>query len=105
MHYACRGLITPEMEFVAIRENQRLDEAAAQKSTRRAERPGRSPRSWCARRWRAAAPSSRPISTTRSPNRWVIGRSFLVKINANIGNSAVTSGAEEEVEKMFWAAY
>ena len=57
----------------------------------------------CATRWRAAAPSSRPTSTTPKIEPMAIGRNFLVKINANIGNSAVTSSIEEEVEKLVWA--
>ena len=105
MHYARRGLITPEMEFVAIRENQRLDEAEAQKSGHRAGPPRvitpELVRSEVAR-GRAILPAN--INHPES-EPMVIGRSFLVKINANIGNSAVTSGVEEEVEKMIWAAY
>ena len=57
----------------------------------------------CATKWRAAAPSSRPTSITRKSEPMIIGRNFLVKINANIGNSAVTSSIGEEVEKMTWA--
>ena len=105
MHYARRGLITPEMEFVAIRENQRLDEAEAQQGSRMAGTPREiTPelvRSEVAR-GRAILPAN--INHPES-EPMVIGRSFLVKINANIGNSAVTSGVEEEVEKMIWAAY
>jgi phosphomethylpyrimidine synthase len=105
MHYARRGLITPEMEFVAIRENQRLDEAGQQQGSRRAGTPREiTPelvRSEVAR-GRAIVPAN--INHPES-EPMVIGRSFLVKINANIGNSAVTSGVEEEVEKMIWAAY
>jgi phosphomethylpyrimidine synthase len=105
MHYARRGLITPEMEFVAIRENQRLDEAETQQGGRMAGTPREiTPelvRSEVAR-GRAILPAN--INHPES-EPMVIGRSFLVKINANIGNSAVTSGVEEEVEKMIWAAY
>lgn len=106
MHYARRGLITPEMEFIAIRENQRLE------STYAAQHPGNS--------WGAATPlritpefvrdevaRGRAVITANINHPelepMIIGRSFLVKINANIGNSAVTSGIEEEVEKMVWA--
>ena len=65
-------------------------------------RPSSRPNS-CATRLRAAAPSSRPTSTTRNCEPMAIGRNFLVKINANIGNSAVVSTAAEEVEKLVWA--
>ena len=76
----------------------------------------RSPRRWsswhcarastprsCATRWPRDGPSSRPTSTTPSPSRWPSGGNFLVKVNANIGNSAVTSSVDEEVEKLTWA--
>ncbi|HLL54045.1 MAG TPA: phosphomethylpyrimidine synthase ThiC [Myxococcaceae bacterium] len=106
MHYARKGLITPEMEFVAIRENQRLDAAYA------AQHPGHS--------WGAAIPRRITPEFVRDEiargraiipaninhpelEPMIIGRNFLVKINANIGNSAVTSSIEEEVEKMVWA--
>jgi phosphomethylpyrimidine synthase len=83
MHYARRGEITPEMEFVALRENLEpgfvRDEIA---------------------RGRAILPSN--INHPES-EPMIIGRNFLVKINANIGNSAVSSSIDEEVEKMTWA--
>ncbi|HWM89216.1 MAG TPA: phosphomethylpyrimidine synthase ThiC [Thermoanaerobaculia bacterium] len=106
MHYARKGIVTPEMEFIAIRENQRRE------LVREAQHPGHS---WGARiperitpefvrdevaRGRAIIPSN--INHPES-EPMVIGRNFLVKINANIGNSAVTSSIEEEVEKMVWA--
>src|SRR6266536_2628 len=78
MHYARKGVVTPEMEFVAIREN-----VAPEVARGRAIIPAN-----------INHPESEPMA---------IGRNFLVKINANIGNSAVTSSIEEEVEKMTWA--
>ena len=114
MHYARRGIITPEMEYVAIRENLRreahTDSAAAQKL--QFQHPGQSfgacipevvtpefVRSEIAR-GRAILPNN--INHPES-EPMIIGRNFLVKINANIGNSAVTSSVAEEVEKMVWA--
>ena len=74
MHYARRGIVTPEMEFVAIRENQRIDACATRACARgRAILPDN-----------INHPESEPM---------IIGRNFLVKINANIGNSAVTSAS------------
>jgi phosphomethylpyrimidine synthase len=115
MHYAKRGIITPEMEFVAIRENQRIDEliAAGQIDPRflrvhqgenfGASMPNRiTPefvRSEIAR-GRAIIPNN--INHPES-EPMIIGRNFLVKVNANIGNSAVTSSIAEEVEKLVWA--
>jgi len=114
MHYARRGLITPEMEFIAIRENLGLEEARS----RAGERPRRAlggesfgaaiparitpefVRSEVAR-GRAIIPAN--INHPES-EPMIIGRNFLVKINANIGNSAVASSIEEEVEKMRWSA-
>ncbi|MCM3727018.1 phosphomethylpyrimidine synthase ThiC [Neobacillus cucumis] len=83
LHYAKKGIITPEMEFIAIRENMKpefvRDEVA---------------------RGRAIIPSNINHPETEP---MIIGRHFHVKINANIGNSAVSSSIEEEVEKMTWA--
>jgi phosphomethylpyrimidine synthase len=110
MHYARRGIITPEMEFIAIRENQRLDLYRDSGLLRR--HPGRSfgagiPEEITAEfvrdeiaRGRAIIPNN--INHPES-EPMIIGRNFLVKINANMGNSAVTSSIEEEVEKMVWA--
>ena len=110
MHYARRGIITPEMEYIAIRENQRSSscrqrpaEAAsrARPSARRCRASSR--RSSCATkvaRGRAIIPSN--INHPES-EPMIIGRNFLIKINANIGNSAVTSSIAEEVEKMVWS--
>ncbi len=108
MHYARRGIITPEMEFVAIRENQRLAGVEAQGGGRVAG-TGRTPYEITPERVRAEVARGRAIipANINHPESepMVIGRSFLVKINANIGNSAVTSGIEEEVEKMIRATY
>ena len=110
MHYAKKGVITPEMEYIAIRENQRIEEIQDQTLLRRY--PGQSfgasipnlitpefVRSEVAR-GRAIIPNN--INHPES-EPMIIGRNFLVKINANIGNSAVSSSIEEEVEKMTWA--
>ncbi|MEO3715387.1 phosphomethylpyrimidine synthase ThiC [Roseateles flavus] len=114
MHYARRGLITPEMEFVAIRENQRLEwmreyEADAERQQRLAGNPfGASipdvitpefVRDEIAR-GRAIIPAN---INHPELEPMIIGRNFLVKVNANIGNSAVSSSIEEEVEKLVWA--
>ncbi len=106
MHYARRGIITPEMEFIAIRENQRMESGLDH------QHPGNS--------WGASLPSQITPEFVRDEvargravipanvnhpelEPVIIGRNFLVKINANIGNSAVSSTIEEEVEKMVWA--
>src|SRR5436190_655402 len=83
MHYARRGEVTPEMEFVAVREG--MDAAFVRDEVARG---------------RAIIPSN--INHPES-EPMIIGRKFLVKINANIGNSAVASSIDEEVEKMTWA--
>ncbi|PKH75700.1 phosphomethylpyrimidine synthase ThiC [Stenotrophomonas sp. Betaine-02u-21] len=110
MHYARQGVITPEMEFVAIRENQRLH--AVLDAGLLQQHPGQSfgaaiprvitpefVRSEIAR-GRAVLPNN--INHPES-EPMIIGRNFLTKINANIGNSAVSSGIAEEVEKLVWA--
>src|SRR5690606_21989667 len=110
MHYAKRGIVTPEMEFVAIRENQRLE--AVREAALLVQHPGESfganiqklitpefVRDEIAR-GRAILPNN--INHPES-EPMVIGRNFLTKINANIGNSAVSSGIAEEVEKLVWA--
>ncbi len=113
MHYARRGIVTPEMEFVAIRENLLREEFVAQlpEAVRR-QHPGQS--------FGASLPATVTPEFVRDevargraiiPNNinhpesepMIIGRNFLVKINANIGNSAVSSSIGEEVEKMTWA--
>ncbi|MGG0175713.1 phosphomethylpyrimidine synthase ThiC [Gottfriedia acidiceleris] len=83
MHYARKGIITPEMEFIAIRENVSAEFVRDEVAKGRAVIPSN-----------INHPESEPM---------IIGRNFHVKINANIGNSAVTSSIEEEVEKMTWA--
>jgi phosphomethylpyrimidine synthase len=83
MHYARKGVVTPEMEFVAIRENVAAEFVRSEVARGRAIIPAN-----------VNHPESEPMA---------IGRNFLVKINANIGNSAVGSSIEEEVEKMTWA--
>jgi phosphomethylpyrimidine synthase len=83
LHYARRGMITPEMEFIAIREG--VDPELVRQEVARG---------------RAIIPANINHPETEP---MIIGRNFLVKINANIGNSAVTSSIEEEVEKMIWA--
>lgn len=83
LHYARKGIITPEMEFIAIRENVSPEFVRDEVARGRAIIPSN-----------INHPESEPM---------IIGRNFHVKINANIGNSAVTSSIEEEVEKMTWA--
>ncbi len=108
LHYARKGIITPEMEYIAIRENQKLQEQKAITP----QHPGNSfganiPEEITAEFVRQEVASGRAIipSNINHPESepMIIGRNFLVKINANIGNSAVTSTIEEEVEKMVWA--
>jgi phosphomethylpyrimidine synthase len=111
LHYARRGIITPEMEFVAIRENMGRDTPPGGGELWR-QHPGQS--------FGAAIPAHITPEFVRDEvargraiipcninhpelEPMIIGRNFLVKINANIGNSAVASGIEEEVEKMRWA--
>lgn len=113
MHYARRGFITPEMEYIAIRENQRIDELNDQLRELAEYHPGEKFGASVSNRCitpefvRNEVASGRAIipSNINHPEAesMVIGRNFLVKINANIGNSAVTSTIEEEVEKAVWA--
>jgi phosphomethylpyrimidine synthase len=109
MHYARQGIVTPEMEFIAIRENQRR-EALSELLAR--QHPGQSfgaaiPRAITPEFVRAEVARGRAIipANVNHPESepMVIGRNFLVKINCNIGNSAVTSSIGEEVDKMTWA--
>jgi phosphomethylpyrimidine synthase len=123
MHYARRGLVTPEMEFIAIRENLRRHEyleelrASGPRGSKLAELMGRQHRGESfgaaipaevtpefvrdeVARGRAIIPAN--VNHPES-EPMIIGRNFLVKINANIGNSAVTSSIAEEVDKMTWA--
>jgi phosphomethylpyrimidine synthase len=109
MHYARQGIVTPEMEFVAIRENQRRD-ALPDLLTRQhaGETFGASlPRVITPEFVRDEVARGRAIipANINHPESepMIIGRNFLVKINANIGNSALSSGIAEEVEKMTWS--
>jgi phosphomethylpyrimidine synthase len=117
IHYAKRGIVTPEMEFIAIREN--MGRAFAFESSKNADRssmsfqhPGQSfgaklPSHITADFVREEVARGRAIipANINHPESepMIIGRNFLVKINANIGNSAVASSIEEEVEKMRWS--
>jgi len=123
MHYARRGIITPEMEYIAIRENLRRKEyleslkASGPTGQKLAElmgrqHPGQSfgasiPAEITPEFVRAEVACGRAIipANINHPETepMIIGRNFLVKINANIGNSAVTSSIGEEVEKMTWS--
>ncbi len=109
MHYARRGLVTPEMEFIAIRENQRR-EGLTELFTKqhRGEHFGAAmPRVITPEFVRDEVARGRAIIPVNINHPeiepMIIGRNFLVKINANIGNSALSSGIQEEVEKMTWA--
>jgi len=117
LYYARKGIITPEMEYIAIRENQRIQEYNASLNGDAEilcrQHPGQSfgantPKSYITPEFvREEVASGRAIipSNINHPEAepMIIGRNFLVKINANIGNSAVTSSIEEEVEKAVWA--
>lgn len=109
LHYARKGIITPEMEYIAIRENQRMEQVREINM----QHPGQSfgantPKGMITPEFvrdeiaagRAIIPNN--INHPES-EPMIIGRNFLVKINANIGNSAVSSSIEEEVEKAVWA--
>ena len=115
MHYARQGIITPEMEFVAIRENQRLNEMRADPRYTKylKQHAGQSfganiPDEVTPEFVRSEVAAGRAIipSNINHPELepMIIGRNFRVKVNTNIGNSAVTSSIEEEVEKMAWSA-
>ncbi|MDP2876624.1 MAG: phosphomethylpyrimidine synthase ThiC, partial [Holophaga sp.] len=93
LFYARQGIVTPEMEFIAIRENLGREASGRQPITPEFVRDE-------VARGRAVIPAN--INHPES-EPMIIGRNFLVKINANIGNSAVASSIEEEVEKMAWA--
>ena len=117
MHYAKKGIITPEMEYIAIRENQRIDalkyKLNGQYELLTQQHAGNSfgantPHGLITPEFvRSEVASGRAIipANINHPELepMIIGRNFLVKINANIGNSAVTSSIEEEVEKAVWA--
>ncbi|KQT24697.1 thiamine biosynthesis protein ThiC [Chryseobacterium sp. Leaf405] len=113
LYYARQGIITPEMEYIAIRENQKIEQLDSVSKDMAFQHSGNS--------FGARTPKSKitpefvrdEIAAGRAiiPNNinhpesepMIIGRNFLVKINANIGNSAVSSSIEEEVEKAVWA--
>ncbi|WP_158962253.1 phosphomethylpyrimidine synthase ThiC [Myroides fluvii] len=113
LYYAKQGIITPEMEYVAIRENQRLEQLDTVSPALKQQHPGNSfgantPKNYITPEFvRDEIASGRAIipNNINHPESepMIIGRNFLVKINANIGNSAVTSTIEEEVEKAVWA--
>ncbi|MXW23029.1 MAG: phosphomethylpyrimidine synthase ThiC [Candidatus Dadabacteria bacterium] len=113
MHYAKKGIITPEMEYIAIRENQRIDELKDAYGQLAAYHEGvdfdariqtRHITPEFVREEVAAGRAIIPNNINHPESEpMIIGRNFLVKINANIGNSAVTSSIEEEVEKAVWA--
>ncbi len=107
MHYARRGIVTPEMEFIAIRENQRIE--SVHDAHLRAQHPGENfgaplPRLITPEFVRSEVARGRAIIPCNinhpESEPMIIGRNFLTKVNANIGNSAVTSSIAEEVEKM-----
>lgn len=115
MHYARQGIITPEMEYVAIREDAKLQELRQDSRYRKLlkQHPGQDwganlPEQITAEFVRDEIAAGRAIipANINHPELepMIIGRNFRVKINTNIGNSAVTSSIEEEVEKMAWSA-
>ena len=116
MHYARKGIVTPEMEFVALRESMRLEQLLEDPShaSRFRQHPGQPlgaqlPKLVTPEFVRSEVAAGRAIipANVNHPELepMIIGRNFKVKINANIGNSAVTSSPAEEVDKMIWATY
>lgn len=109
LHYAKQGIITPEMEYIAIRENQRIEEwnhlnTQHEGNSFGANTPKEKITPEFVRDEVAAGRAVIPSNINHPEiEPMIIGRNFLVKINANIGNSAVTSSIEEEVEKAVWA--
>lgn len=113
LSYAKKGIITPEMEYVAIRENQKIEQLETSTKGMAAQHHGDSfgantPKGKITPEFvRSEIAAGRAIipNNINHPESepMIIGRNFLVKINANIGNSAVTSNIEEEVEKAVWA--
>ncbi|MGZ5095483.1 MAG: phosphomethylpyrimidine synthase ThiC [Burkholderiales bacterium] len=109
MHYARQNIVTPEMEFIAVRENQRCEGLMALLTKQhRGEHFGAAlPKAITPEFVRDEVARGRAIipNNINHPESepMIIGRNFLVKINANIGNSAVSSGIQEEVEKMTWS--
>ncbi|MCJ8293229.1 MAG: phosphomethylpyrimidine synthase ThiC [Colwellia sp.] len=111
MHYARQGIITPEMEYIAIRENIKREEVkdATLLLQHKGESFGASiPEQITAEFVRDEVARGRAIIPVNINHPecepMIIGRNFLIKVNANIGNSAVTSSIEEEVEKLVWSA-
>ncbi|MEI7456314.1 MAG: phosphomethylpyrimidine synthase ThiC [Nitrosomonadales bacterium] len=109
MHYARAGIITPEMEYIAIRENQKVD---GMNEMMLRQHPGENfgnsmPKKITPEFVRDEVAAGRAVITANINHPeiepMIIGRKFLVKINANIGNSALGSSIQEEVEKMTWA--
>lgn len=112
MHYARQGIITPEMEYVAIRENQQIEEMRARFPKLLHQHPGQSfdtpmPEEVTPEFVRSEIAAGRAVlpNNINHPESepMIIGSRFLVKINSNIGNSAVTSSIDEEVEKAVWS--
>jgi phosphomethylpyrimidine synthase len=109
MHYARQGIITPEMEYIAIRENQRIDGLSEMMLTQhQGENFGKAmPKKITPEFVRDEVAAGRAVITANinhpEVEPMIIGRNFLVKVNANIGNSALGSSIQEEVEKMTWA--
>ena len=113
LHYAKQGIITAEMEYIAIRENQRIEQLQQATPGMAQQHPGESfgantPKTHITpefvRQEIAAGRAIIPNNINHPESEpMIIGRNFLVKINANIGNSAVSSSIEEEVEKAVWA--
>jgi phosphomethylpyrimidine synthase len=110
MHYAKRGIITPEMEYIAIRENMKLQQA--REAGLLTQHPGQSfgaaiPKEITPEFVRSEVARGRAIIPANINHvelePMIIGRNFLVKINGNLGNSALASSIEEEVEKMTWS--
>jgi len=111
LHYARQGIITPEMEYIAIRENQRINDLSTDPLS--AQHGGNSfgantPKGYITPEFvRQEVASGRAVipANINHPEAepMIIGRNFLVKINTNIGNSVVTSSIEEEVEKAVWS--
>ena len=111
LHYAKQGIITPEMEYIAIRENQRIDEVKNSMLCQQhagnsfgANTPKNLITPEFVRDEVAAGRAIIPANINHPESEpMIIGRNFLVKINTNIGNSAVSSSIEEEVEKAVWS--
>ncbi|MBE9396106.1 phosphomethylpyrimidine synthase ThiC [Pontibacterium sp. N1Y112] len=111
LHYARQGIVTPEMEYIAIRENMKLAKSKAEGNVVAEQHPGHSfgaqlPEEITPEFVRKEVAEGRAIIPLNinhpEVEPMIIGRNFLVKINGNIGNSAVTSSIDEEVDKMTW---